>query len=409
MKTIFLLGAGVEQVTAIDLAHSAGLRVVAADGNAAAPGLARADVGLHLDIRDEDAVTAAARAHGVNGVMSHAVEIPQVVATVARRLSLPGLDPDVADRTTNKYRRYARLEEAGVPCPKHRIARSAAESVVRAGELAFPLVMKPVDNAGARGVRKVARMEDVDCAYEWAVRHSRQETVLLEEFLEGVEISTESVILDGRIITTGFADRNYERKATFEPFLIEDGHTIPSELPEAARTEVMDVAERAIRALGIDWGVAKGDLILARDGAKVFEMAARTSGGRFCADMVPLATGVQILITLLRMAVGDPVDPVELVPKFRRGAAQRFLFPPAGRIVAVHGVDEVRSMAGVYDVHLSGEVRVGGRVPPLTSHADRMGHVIAGGVDRREAVERAESAVRAIRIEVMTEGHDAPR
>lgn len=403
MKTILLLGAGSEQIVAITLARELGFRVIAADGNPRAPGLALADKGATLDIRDVESIVALAKAEKADGIFTHAVEIPHVVAAAAKRLGLPGLDPKAAHRATHKLERALRLREMGVPFPKFAWAESSEEAARRARDMGFPAVMKPVDNAGARGVRRVDSESEAAEAYAWATQFSKERIVLIEEFVTGPEISTESVILDGRIVTTGFADRNYEKKAAYAPFFIEDGHTIPSSLPADKQAEIIDLVERAIRALGIDWGVAKGDIILTDHGPLVFEMAARTSGGRFCADMVPLATGVQILKPLMQLAVGETVDPRDLEPKFSRGAAQRFFLPPPGRLRAITGIETARGGSGVYDLYLDERVRPGFEVPPLRHHAARIGHVIAGGVDRDEAVANAERAVSSVRFELETQ------
>lgn len=399
-KTVLILGAGAEQLIAIRIAQEIGLRVVAADGNARAPGLKTADKGVALDIRDVDAVTGLAAAEKVHGIFTHAVEIPHVVAEAAERLNLPGLDPKTALRATHKLERALRFREQGVPFPRFFPAESAPDAARRASELGFPVVIKPVDSAGARGVRKAESAADAEAAYLWATQFSKERVVLVEEFVRGPEISTESVIVDGKIVTTGFADRNYDRKQAYAPYFIEDGHTIPSALPPAQQAEVVAAAERAIRALGLGWGVAKGDIILTDRGPLVFEMAARTSGGRFCADMVPLATGVQILKPLIQMAVGDPVDLRDLEPSAARGAAQRFFLPPPGRLRALSGVDAARRAPGIYDLRLDEHVGPGFTIPPLLHHAARIGHVIASGSDRAEAVMNAERAVALVRFDV---------
>lgn len=397
-RAILLVGAGVEQVSAIQLAQALGLSVVAVDGSPAAPGLVLANEGFCLDIRDVDALAALAKEKEVAGVFSHAVEIPHIVATVCERLGLPGLAPEVAWRATNKLLRYQCFQEYGVPCPLFRVARSVEDAMAQAPSLGYPFVMKPLDCAGARGVRLVHSLDDIKEAFHWTMQFSREQVVLLEEYLEGPEISTESVIVDGRIVTTGFADRNYQKKRIFDPYFIEDGHTIPSCIAQTDRRAVLYVIEQAIRALGINWGVAKGDVILTERGPVVFEMAARTSGGRFCADMVPLATGVQILKPLIQMAVGDPVDQGDLEPTFHRAAAQRFIFPSPGEILSIEGIARARRLPGIYDVVLRPDVRVGGVIKPFTHHGDRIGHVIASGETREEAVARAEEAVRTIQI-----------
>ena len=98
--------------------------------------------------------------------------------------------------------------------------------------------------------------------------------------------------------------------------------------------------EKAARALGIDWGPAKGDMIFGEDGKPyVIEIAARLSGGNFCYDKVPWSTGVDIVDILVDMAVGNPVDPARFTPTRNLATSQRYFFPAAGTIRQIEGVD----------------------------------------------------------------------
>ena len=398
-KRLLLVGAGREQLAAIRAARELDLFVIALDGNPNAPGLKHADEGHCVNIRDASMVTRIGKEANVDGVFSHAVDLPQVVALVAQNLGLPGLDPLVALRATNKFFRYQCFQDHHVPCPQFFLVDSVHSAITKAEILGYPLVMKPLDNAGARGVRRVNGPDEIEEAFQWALQFSHEPSVLMEDFIEGREISTESVIVDGQITTTGFADRNYSKKEWFAPYFIEDGHTIPTILSVQEQAQVLHVVEQTIQALGIKWGVAKGDVILTSSGPKIFEMAPRTSGGRFCTDMVPLATGINILKPLIQMAIAEQISEADLIPKFNRGAAQRFVFPSAGTVVAIDGVQKARQLPGVYDVVLQEEFTVGSVVSVMRHHGDRVGHVIAQGVNREEAIKRADHAIRTIRIE----------
>ena len=116
--------------------------------------------------------------------------------------------------------------------------------------------------------------------------------------------------------------------------------------------------------------------------------------------MVPLASGVNILEPLIRGAIGETIRTAELMPRFQRGAAQRFFFPPAGRVRSVRGIQDARAVPGVYDVRFEKPMESGTIIPPVRSHADRVGHVIASAATRSEAVESAEAAVRAVTFDV---------
>jgi len=397
MKTIMFLGAGEEQCEAIDIALDLGLKVIAVDGNPMAPGLKIADVGINADIKDVEAMIEIGKKYKVDGVMTHAVEIPQVVAKVAKALNLPGLDPDVAERATNKLKRIKCLTKHGVPCPRFETAKTVEEAKRKAEKIGFPCVFKPIDNAGARGVIKVINKDEVWGAFNHTLNYTQKNVILIEEYLEGKELSTESIIYNDKIYTIAFADRNYDKKR-FEPFFIEDGGEMPTSLSKDELEKVTQTVDTAIRALGIDWGVAKGDVIINKGDVKIIEMAARTSGGRFCSVKVPLSTGINMLRPLILMAVGLTPDLDDLKPKFSRGIAERFIFPKPGKIIDIKGLDEAKRIEGIYKIHLNEDIKIGGKIERVTDHTMRKGYVIALGETREQAVRRAEKAVRIIKI-----------
>jgi biotin carboxylase len=402
MKKILILGAGIEQTIAIELAKEMGLKVIAVDGNPNAPGLKVADVGLHADIKNVKAMIKIGKKYRVDGVMTHAVEVPQVVAKVAKALNLPGLDPEVAERATNKLKRIKCLTKNRIPCPKFETAKTSKEAEEKAKKIGFPLVIKPIDSAGARGVRKVKKVEEIDGAFKDALANSKKsKTILIEEFLDGKGISTESIIYQNKIITTGFGDRNYSRSKEFEPYFVEDGHSVPSAIPKKEKEKVLKTVASAIKALGIDFGVAKGDVLIKNNKFFVLEMAARTSGGWFCAGTVPTATGVNILKPLIKMSVGEPFQENDLTPKYNRAACQRYIIPTENGIFEkIDGLEKAKHMPGVKMLTIFNEPKKGELVKKATNHSERYGQLIADGENVKDATVNCENAMKLIKIVV---------
>lgn len=400
IKKILILGAGIEQALAICEAKRLGYFVIACDADPEAVGFSNADVSHVIDIKNKHEVEGIAKEHSVDGIFSHAVEIPDIVATVATKLGLPCLHPDVASRATNKKSRITYLKNNAIPCADFRFVETTGQLEGAASEIGFPLVIKPVDNAGSRGVSLVSDETGLEHAYAEATRYSSEEGVLLEERLSGPEVSTESVVYKGEIHTFAFADRNYVRPEVFSPYFIEDGINYPSTLPEDIRKAVYELVEKTIRVLGIDFGAAKGDVIIDKGVPKIIEMAARTSGGWFGAGSIPAATGVNMLKPLLQMAVGDEPDLDALKPTRNLGCAQRYIIPTEGGVVrAITGVEEAKFMPGVvmFSMFLP---EIGSTIRRATNHAERYGQIICTGATREEAIRRCEEAINTIRIEL---------
>ena len=397
-KTIMILGAGPEQVEAIDIAKNLGLKVIAVDGNPNAPGLEIADIGLAEDIKDVKKMIEIGQEYEIDGVMTHAVEIPQIVAKVAKSLNLPGIEPEVAERATNKLKRIKCFKENGISCANFESANNLNEAIEKSEKIGFPCVFKPLDKAGARGVIKINTSKEVKNAYEHVLNHTDKNIILIEEYLEGNEISTESIVYNGNIYHIGIGDRNYDRKR-FEPFFVQDGGQIPANLSHKLMNNLKYEIEQAIKAIGINWGVAKGDFLIEPDGKiRIIEMAARTSGGRFCSIRVPLSNGINLIKLLVLISVGEEVNLDELKPKFTKYVTDRFILPKPGKIVSIDGLNDAMNLEGIYDIYLDNELVIGNEIGIFTDHACRKGQIIAVGNTYEEAVNKAEEAVKLIKI-----------
>ena len=205
------------------------------------------------------------------------------------------------------------------------------------------LVIKPVDSRGSRGVQRVSHVEDLTKAFLFARSHSPSERVMVEQYLDGPQISTESIVVGGHCYTPGFSDRNYEYLERYAPYFIENGGDLPSHQAPELQAKVKDVVARAAAALGVTNGTVKGDIVIHKGEAYVIELAARLSGGFFCTREIPLNTGVDFVENAIKVALGEPVEPAALEPKYLTPVIQRYAFPKPGEVISVSGADAARA------------------------------------------------------------------
>lgn len=400
-KTLLIVGAGGEAVEGIRLARSMGIHVVASDANPDAPGFVIAHDTLLASTYDiERTVAEALRYHNtvrpINGVMCIASDVPLTVARVATTLGLPGISIDSARLATDKLAMKERFRADGVPIPWFS-AVEAAEHLKELVEMhGFPLVIKPVDSRGARGVLQLKSGVDLDWAYASAKHFSPTGRVILERFLPGPQVSTESLVIERVAHTPGFADRNYEYMERFAPHIIENGGQLPSHLSTEVQQAVCDLVQKAAESMGIKNGVVKGDIVVSEGEPHVIELAARLSGGYFCTHEIPLNTGVDLVGAAIRQALGEPVDPADLVPKFSKPVAQRYFFPDPGRVVSVDVPDWINTDPEIAYFEL--RIKRGDTVPPPIHHPARAGVVIATGHTSDLALAKARSVVSALKI-----------
>jgi len=154
----------------------------------------------------------------------------------------------------------------------------------------------------------------------------------------------------------------------------------------------------AAKALGIANHNTKGDMVVHAGKAHVIELAARLSGGYFSTREIPLSTGVDFIGAVIRLALGEPVTPADLTPRYERPIVQRYVFPPPGRIAAISGLDAARALPGILEITPS--KAPGDVIPPATSSAARAAMILATGDTVAEAQANAAHAIAAIRFEI---------
>ncbi len=402
-ETLLIISAGIEAIPGIRKGRELGYHVVVSDGDRNAPGMALADDFLLASTYDVAATVAAAKAYhstkrAINGVICIASDVPHTVAAVAEALGLVGISAESARLAIDKFAMKEAFTQADLSIPWYQMVDSAhhlQEIVLSRG---LPLVLKPVDSRGARGVLLLREGIDLSWAYQNAKNFSPTDRVMVEEYLSGPQVSTESLVIDGTIHTPGFSDRNYEFLDRYAPNIIENGGEMPSMLDEGTQERVKELVQQGTAALGIKCGVVKGDIVVHNGIPHIIELAARLSGGYFCSHSIPSNTGVDILGAAIRQCMGHVVLAEELVPKFQRGVCQRYLFPEPGVIRAIKGGSQAQSVPGIEYCEI--RVAVGDRICPIDSHPARAGVLMAVSQSRDVAVSLAEEAISKIHIKI---------
>jgi biotin carboxylase len=401
-KTILIVSGGIEAADAARRAKEMGLHVVVSDIDPNAPGFAFADSVLIADVYGPTETAAAAQRYSrkirkIDGVICVAADAPVTAATVAARLGLPGISIETAELACDKLAMKQRFSEHGIPVPWFAPVETPQALQRYAVERGANLVIKPVDSRGSRGVQRVAQVADLTKAFMLARSYSPTERVMVEEYLDGPQVSTESIVTGGRCFTPGFSDRNYEYLERYAPFFIENGGDLPSHLPAATQAKVKDLVARAAKALGVENGTVKGDIVVHNGEPYVIELAARLSGGFFCTREIPLNTGVDFIGAAIRVALGESVEPSELEPKSLVPVVQRYAFPAPGRVVSVEGEEDARKIAGVAEVIVT--AKPDDVIPPAGDKRPSAAMVLATGASHAVALKAANDALACLRIE----------
>jgi len=401
-KTLLIVSGGVEAAEAAKRAKEIGLYVVVSDINPEAPGFQFADSVLIADVYGPDDTAAAAeRFHNkirkIDGVICVAADAPKTVAAVNARLGLSGISKRSAELACDKLAMKMRFAECGVPVPWFSAVETPQALQQIFAERGPNLVIKPVDSRGSRGVQRLSHVASLNRAFAFAQGHSPTGRVMVEAYLPGPQVSTESVVVDGVCYTPGFSDRNYEYLDKYAPYFIENGGDLPSFLPADIQDRVKEVQSAAAAALGVIRGTVKGDIVVHEGQVYVIELAARLSGGFFCTREIPLNTGVDFIGAAIRVALGENPSAEELTPKYQKHVIQRYAFPAPGAVVAISGAERARAVPGVVEVNVT--AKLGDDIPPAGDKRPSAAMVLAMGADRKTALAAAEEALACLKIE----------
>jgi biotin carboxylase len=321
----------------------------------------------------------------------HVISLTEIglipAAVINDALGLAGNSAATTVLLKDKSRMRAFLNARGTGVVACAVGRDERDIGRFADERGLPVVVKPVDGMASIGVHRIDERSQVAGVCR-ALHEAGIDRFLVEEYLDGPEVSVETLTFDGRHVVVAITDK------LVGPRFVEMGHSIPSRVPAAQRAEIAEAVTCFLDLVGLRVGPAHTEIKLSPRGPLIVESHNRMGG-----DMIPelalAATGVDMAMHTL----GGPFDliaPLTAPPPMPAGAAIRFLTAPTGLVASVDGLDEVRLDPRVIDAQVS--VEPGGEVQPLVSSMERVGHVAVQASSVEEAVDVCNELAQRVRI-----------
>lgn len=389
---VLILGAGLMQKPSIEAAGELGYKTLVVDANKNAVCVPFADVFVQIDLKDREKIADLAMSYGdkLKAVFTAGTDFSASVSYVAQRCGLISHSFEAAMNASNKVLMRKCFKEKGVPSPDFvEVTESEIERLSSDESVLFPKVVKPVDNMGARGCRLVRNKSEFEPALRDAVAFSRTGKAIVEDYMKGMEFSIDALVHEGNVTITGFADRHI----FFDPYFIEMGHTMPSSVSEAVKKNVVDVFVKGVKALGLTEGVAKGDVKYTEKGAMIGEIAGRLSGGYMSGWTYPYASGVNLTMEAMKIALGlGKTLPSEI--ECNAVSHERAFISIPGVVSVIYGEDKAVASPFVKNVFF--RVKEGSRVDFPRNNVEKCGNVISRCADRRLSLKGAEMAVSEI-------------
>lgn len=313
-KSILLLGGSRHQVPAIEAAKRLGYRTVLCDYLPDNPGQYAADVFYQESTTDWDLMLDIARKEAVSGVLAFGTDVAAgTAAYISEKLGLPTNPLASVQVLSEKHLFRDHLEKAGLPCPRHArlTTSSAVEEVIAAGaSMTLPVVLKPTDSSGSKGVTVLESLDesDVAAALAYACEFSRNQTLVLEEYIRAGfprVIGGDVFVADGEVRFWGLMSCLRDKAMGG---LVPVGERWPSGLDSAQLAAVKEQIQRLVTSLGMRFGEMNVEVIVDDKGVPHFlELAAR-AGGNMIPNQLSDISGIDLVEANVRYAMGDSMD-----------------------------------------------------------------------------------------------------
>ena len=334
----------------------------------------------------------------IHGVMTIANDVALTVSTISNALNLPGISLDSATKVSDKLLMKNAFKLLDVPTPWFTSVLNLDElKKIISSKNINRFVIKPSDGRGARGVLLIDKNTNLEWAFSEAKKYGSSGKIILEEFINGLQLSTESFLLNGKVFTAAISERNYDHLEKFFPYFIENGGTIPANLTKNMKNKIDKLISDGAKALGVNEGIVKGDIVIKSDGTPmIIELALRLSGGWFASHQIPAATGVNLVDIVISHALGEKVSAQSLLPKKKMATATRYWFPEPGKIKEIIGENNLKDLKGLITYGFF--KNKGDMQKKVKMHSDRFGYIMVSAKNREDAIRQVNKGIEMIKI-----------
>lgn len=307
-KTLLLLGGSKAQLVAIHSAKKLGYRTIVCDYLPHNPGRHLADTFYPISTTDKEAVLDVAREEHIDGIVAYGSDpAAPTAAYVSEKMGLPGMPAALATTFCDKHLFRAFLQREGFNVPQSVFVESDA-SPKDFGKLLYPLIVKPTDSSGSKGVTVVGSPEELPAALDYAFSKTRGGGVIVEEFIQRDHphvIEAEIFVVQGKVSSWGLM--NSIRDTQTNP-LLPAGYTLPLQLSEERMNLVRRETSRLVEVSGVRFGAFNMEMIIDRHERLFFLDVGPRNGGNMLPEFISAASGKDVVKATLRAAVGDYDD-----------------------------------------------------------------------------------------------------
>lgn len=379
---LLILGGGSGQLAAIKKAKEKGHEVIVSDYYENAPGKSYADYGETVSTFDIRGNIAVGRKYNIDGVMTSGTDQPvYTAAEVAASLNLPFfLSLQTAKAVTNKRDMKNTFHKHNIPTVKFKILTKNF-SIGELDDFNFPVVIKPLDSQGQRGVFKLNSPTEIRNRFLEVLEFSQEEEILIEEYYESKEITVSGWVHKGQLHILTVTDRvRYENSLHIG---VCTAHISPSFFLRGYYQEIMEISQKIVQSFKIKNGPIYFQMLIGNEGIKVNEISCRI-GGAYEGDFMPHLTGVDILDLMVDLSLAGDLEIKHLqaynLLNNKKWLSVQLFFARPGRIGGMSSVDELIGIPGVRQAGFN--FKQGDRIGMIENATERAGYFIVEGKNR---------------------------
>ena len=310
MKKLMILGGSRYALPVIEAAHKLGIYVITCDYLPDNIAHKYSDEYVNVSIIEKEEVLKVAEDLRIDGIMSFACD-PGVTtaAFVAEKLGLPSCGPYASVKILqNKALFRTFLTDNGFNVPKAKGYYNYEDAIADKDLFHWPVIVKPVDSAGSKGVSRVDSLDELKSACKYAKSFSKTNQFIVEEFVEqqGYSSDTDCFSIDGRLVFASFSNQHFDKNAS-NPYT-PSAYSWPSTMPQQIQNELRSELQRLITLLGLKTSVYNIETRMGIDGKPYIMEVSPRGGGNRLSEMLQYASGVDLVTNSVRAAVGLPVE-----------------------------------------------------------------------------------------------------
>ena len=314
MKKILLLGGSAQQIVAIKTAKRMGYYTILCDYLSDNPGQHHADKFYCVSTTDNDAILEVAKKEKVEGIVAYASDpAAPTAAYVSEQLGLPTNPYKSVDILCNKDKFRSFLEEHNFKTPKAKGYSSVEEAKKDIEQFKLPVIIKPVDSSGSKGISKVNSIDELEELATYALSYSRAKRFIIEEFvtMKGYQVAGDGFVVDGDLVFRCFANDHFN-SVGLNPY-IPISASFPLDMPQKVHSKIHSEIQKLLNLLDMHMGAYNFDIRVSdNNDIYIMEIGPR-SGGNFIPQVIQYATGVNMVEYVIRSAMGEDCSDLKMI------------------------------------------------------------------------------------------------